>query len=44
MKISDDKYKLYLNGKYIAIEESLKYYPDDIPIYDREEVTEYEEN
>ena len=44
IKISDDKYKLYLNGKYIAIEESLEYYPDDIPIYDREEVTEHEKN
>lgn len=44
IKLSDEKYKLYLNGKYIAIEKSLEYYPDDIPIYDREEVTEYEED
>ncbi len=34
---ADDLYDLYINGKYIITEYSLKYYPDDIPVY-REEV------
>mgnify|MGYP000264561954 FL=1 len=44
IKTSNDNYEVYLNGKYITIEESLDYYPNDIPIYDREEVKEYEED
>lgn len=44
IKTSNDNYEVYLNGKYLTIEESLDYYPNDIPIYNREEVTENEKD
>ena len=39
----DGKYDMYLNGEHIGIENSLEYYPDDIPVY-REEVKGYEKD
>ena len=35
IKREDGQYDFYLNGKYTGIADSLEYYPDDIPIYER---------